>query len=293
MFANACSLARQFTWPITVSQRNVKGDCIADIAGIVIVNEEGWFVTAFHIISQLQALDQSFHEFRRLTEERQKLEADPNIKKHDKLRQLNGPLKISDSLVTNYSIWAGRDDVHINKDIFGIPAIDLALGRLDGFDKSMVKSYPQFKDPSRPMDQGTSLCKFGFPFHTIKPEFEHGRFILPPGSLPIPGFPIEGLYTRNITIQGEPAKPYPLMYLETSSPGLRGQSGGPTFDIHGTIWAIQSLTQHLPLGFGTNQSGKEAEFLRNQYLNVGWGIHALTLTSYLKEMNVSFQMSTY
>jgi hypothetical protein len=80
------------------------------------------------------------------------------------------------------------------------------------------------------------------------------------------------------------------MFIETSSPGLRGQSGGPTFDINGTIWAIQSQTHHMKLGFGDNQKqSKELEHLKYQYLNVGWGTHALTITSFLTENKISFQ----
>lgn len=44
------------------------------------------------------------------------------------------------------------------------------------------------------------------------------------------------------------------MFIETSTPRLRGQSGGPIFDVNGAIWAIQSQTHHLKLGFGDNQN---------------------------------------
>ena len=45
-------------------------------------------------------------------------------------------------------------------------------------------------------------------------------------------------------------------YLETSSAGLLGQSGGPIFDIDGTVWAMQSRTTHLPLGFAPKVNTK-------------------------------------
>jgi hypothetical protein len=38
-------------------------------------------------------------------------------------------------------------------------------------------------------------------------------------------------------------------FVEMSSPGLRGQSGGPRFDVNGMVWGLQSRTQHLALGF--------------------------------------------
>jgi hypothetical protein len=142
------------------------------------------------------------------------------------------------------------------------------------------------------MLNGTSLCKLGFPFHSIQPEFINNNFQLPPGSLPIPLFPLEGIYTRKIEVRPNPGN-YPLSYIETSTPGLKGQSGGPTFDVHGNIWAIQSSTKSLELGFGDSlQTGKEAEHLRNQYLNVGWGIHSETIIGLLNEHNISYEVSS-
>jgi hypothetical protein len=38
-----------------------------------------------------------------------------------------------------------------------------------------------------------------------------------------------------------------VKFIETSTPGLRGQSGGPLFDAKGEIWGIQSRTNFLEL----------------------------------------------
>jgi hypothetical protein len=43
--------------------------------------------------------------------------------------------------------------------------------------------------------------------------------------------------------------PFPLKWIETSSPGLKGQSGGPLLDERGTIWGVQSNTFSYNLGF--------------------------------------------
>ena len=200
---------------------------------------------------------------------------------------------LDQALINNYSTWLVSDGVGID-DIIALPDVDLAVCKLTGFRSAMVPNYPLFKDPSRPMDQGTSLCKLGFPFHNIVPTFDEqsGMFHLPSGSLPAPVFPIEGIFTRKISIQS--ATHHPLTFIETSSPGLRGQSGGPTVDIHGAIWAIQSRTQHYPLGFGNADSkSKDSEHLRHQYLNVGWGIHVETILSVLRERNINFQLSPH
>ena len=57
MFANAYSIARQFTFPIIISHKNAQGECGSGIGTFVIINDEAWFVTAFHIIAQLQNLN--------------------------------------------------------------------------------------------------------------------------------------------------------------------------------------------------------------------------------------------
>jgi hypothetical protein len=75
-------------------------------------------------------------------------------------------------------------------------------------------------------------------------------FETPPDQAVLAFFPIDGIFTRIINVlPPSPAPNFPLKYIETSSPGLRGQSGGPTFDTEGAVWAIQSQTRHLPLGF--------------------------------------------
>ena len=74
---------------------------------------------------------------------------------------------------------------------------------------------------------------------------------------------------------------------------LRGQSGGPTFDTKGTVFAIQSRTQHFPLGFDTyHGEGKKRTFVP-QFINVGWGVHVATVTGFLAELGVAFAVSNY
>ncbi len=72
-----------------------------------------------------------------------------------------------------------------------------------------------------------------------------------------------------------------LSYLETSTPGLRGQSGGPIFDVEGRLCAIQVHTVHYPLGFSpvVEQGGRQLE--EHQFLNVGVGVHADTILAFL------------
>lgn len=113
-----------------------------------------------------------------------------------------------------------------------------------------------------------------------------------PGTLPIPLFPMEGIYTREVVAGKSKDGKYDIKFIETSSPGLRGQSGGPIFDTEGSIWALQSHTSHLPLGFSPkiNKNGKEVE--ENQFLNVGRGVHIELIVNFLRENVIKHTLST-
>ncbi len=120
---------------------------------------------------------------------------------------------------------------------------------------------------------------------------------MPKGAVPLPLFPIEGMFTRVVIA------PMPEMenggggssgkFIETSSPGLVGQSGGPIVDSEGAVWALQSHTRHYPLGFsppipgqGKNPAAKE-----HQFMNVGLGVHAEIILNLLKQRDVEHQVA--
>lgn len=131
----------------------------------------------------------------------------------------------------------------------------------------------------------------------LSPTFDEAtsNFALPPDQTSLALFPIEGIFTRilNITAQGGGAGnyPFPLMFVETSTPGLRGQSGGPTFDWDGAIWAIQSQTRHLPLGFSPEIKHGGTAQKEHQFLNVGMGVHVETVLGFLNQKGVKHQVA--
>jgi len=45
-----------------------------------------------------------------------------------------------------------------------MPGIDLGFAKIEPFDPASITRYPTFKDPSRNLHPGTSLCKLGSPF---------------------------------------------------------------------------------------------------------------------------------
>ena len=291
MFANATTIAVGFTRPIVISRRESSGKCFSAIGSYVVVNDEGWFVTACHIVQMLQQLADAVKAFQDHGVRRVQIERDQTLtdKARRKALALHGTPK-SDS-ITNYSVWWGADELKV-MDLFGWPDCEIAAGRLEPFDPVFVGGYPIFKDPTKGFSPGTSVCKLGFPFHDIEPIWAGGNFQLPPDKVPPPFFPIEGIVTRNISFGRTPSG-HSKGWLETSSPGLRGQSGGPIYDQHGTVWGIQSQTAHLPLGFNPPVPGNKKGLVEHQFLNVGMGVHPETLVAFLTDRGIKHQVSAY
>jgi hypothetical protein len=94
-----------------------------------------------------------------------------------------------------------------------------------------------------------------------------------------------------VNVLAQPGPGFPVSFVETSSPGLRGQSGGPTFDVEGNIWAIQSQTRHLPLGFSPEIKDGGQNHKEHQFLNVGMGTHVETLLGLFKLIGIKHSVS--
>lgn len=296
MFQKACLLAQQFTRPIIISRKTVDGDCSATIGTFVVINKDGWFVTAHHILDELNKIMLETEQTQRIRLAYETIRDDSSLSRLDRKKAYKKLTKLSGDQVERNSAWWGQNELRL-VEVMSVPEIDLAVGRLEPFDESRFANYPIFKDPTKGITPGKSLCKLGFPFHTVQPEWDddNQRFNLPEGSLPLPLFPIEGIFTRIILIQvDKPTRPkIPLEYLETSSPGLRGQSGGPTFDDQGTIWAIQSRTAHYALGFSPKVPGSRNGETEHQFINVGLGIQSSALVALFDEIGLDYQVSDY
>lgn len=202
MFQVAYRHARQFTLPLVLSMHHVDNRCTSSIGTCIAVNRDGWIVTALHIFESFFAAALQ----KRALEERERSKAeigrDPRLSQNERRKRLKALGFPKPTDVSDVSLWPGRDGVNI-VDIAGIREIDLAWGRMVPFDSSWIPEYPVFQDlPESAERAGTSLCRLGFPFHDITPTFDSSTrsFTLPPASFPLPLFPIEGMYTRNLIL---------------------------------------------------------------------------------------------
>jgi len=258
MFSKAYQKATKYTRPVIVSRRQADGTVVSGAGTYIIVNADGWIITAAHILDTLTRFQKDAAEIADYEAQKLQIENDPKLNSKQKRKTISRLPKKSD-WITNYSYFWSVPGIGVNAGIANVVA-DIAIARLEPFDPNSVQEYPVFRDMSRELLLGTSLCRLGFPFHEIKATFDDAtkHFTLPNGTLPVPFFPNEGIHTRIAMIthsNGQTAK-----FIETSSPGLKGQSGGPIFDTDGVICGIQSRTAHLQLGFSPTRYNFNATF---------------------------------
>src|SRR5690606_12185852 len=110
--------------------------------------------------------------------------------------------------------------------------LDMALIHLNGIE-TKCKCFPTFSKYDA--EPGQSLWRLGFPFPELdcfkmNPDLNEIIF-KQDGILNTPYFPLDGIKTRGVIDQTGTASMF-----EMSTPGLRGQSGGPIFDINGVVY---------------------------------------------------------
>lgn len=292
MFREANQIARSFTRPVVISSKAVDGTCSAGIGTCVVLNSEGWIVTAHHLVAEWAKLHTAVRKVDEVKASRTAIENDQSLSNTKKHKELNS-LRLHHSAPERCSLWIGFDNVQnvqIKDGAFvSFEPLDIALAQIANFEPAWCRTYPTIKDPSKDYDPGQSLCTLGFPLHHITPKWNAalGAFELPPDCAPLPYFPIEGILTRFVQARTpEGVEPIaPIKWIETSHPGLRGQSGGPIFDPKGTVWGIQVRTTSYPLGFNTGN--------QTQYLHVGLGAHAESLLTMFKGLGINVQVSAY
>ncbi len=278
MFANAVSQAQQYTVPIIISTLHYDGSLQSAMGTFVVVNDEGWILTAAHLFQAQLAFPAHGKEIADYEAGRAARRKVPGLRKNPKW-------------LKDFSFWWGKDGMTAT-DVLVNLELDLAVARLTPFDPAWVTAYPVFKDPSAGILPGTSLCRLGFPFHEFTPTYEKGKgFQLPAGALPAPLFPIEGIMTRHIVAGQTTDGKHEIKFLETSSPGLRGQSGGPVLDQEGRVWGIQSRTSHLSLGFSPPVPDGRKDEVEHQFLNVGWAVHPDVIHGFLTENRIKFTVA--
>lgn len=286
MFADAYEQASKFTAPVAISSVTVGGDVTTGLAAFVVVNADGWFLTAAHIFEAWVKGENDRSAVKAREDKLAAIDADLTLSAQKK-KMIMKREREDRGWFKAFSYWWAQDgrgirDVSIDGDL------DLAVARLEPFDRSSVDTYPRFHSGIEEVRPGTSVCRLGYPFHEIAATYDQANdtFEFPADTFPIPRFPNDGIITRTSEGPTTTASNIEQRFFETSTPGLRGQSGGPVFDKNGVVYGIQSRTHHLELGFSPTVKQQGREVTEHQFLNVGLSVHPRAIREFLALHNV-------
>lgn len=291
MFVDAIERVDPFTRPLhSIVRLYGHDEIVPGSATLFFVNEEGCAITCKHVaelVAQADKIHQNFLKFQgeRRAALREKDAAQRINKLEDRFRLR------SDTIIRVRNSFVGCVDTYTAVNIDMHPTHDLAILRFKGYNRILYRSHATFVADSSRAKPGRSLCRLGYPF----PEFTNYRYNqerddiewIADGRISSPRFPIDGIITRLLSDTNG------IMGIEMSSPGLRGQSGGPLFDTKGLIYGMQSATRHLHLGFDIEDrevlvNGRRSRVSNYPFLNVGQCVHVDVIKAFLRERGVNF-----
>ena len=276
MFVDACRKAKGFTRPVATSLRYQDGTVGTTLNSFIIVNRDGWAITAAHTFDSMV-----------------KYEADR--KKIAEIEKMQGatvdgsprpPSKLDPKFILNHSFWWGWDGVMISEVTID-RRVDIALVKLVNFKPGMVPNYPVFADPEE-VSIGMSVCRVGHPFMDPPTEFDASMnaFRIPKIDSDSALFVNDGVVSKIVTMKKAGNSPFDATYMDTSTPGYRGQAGGPIVDTAGRVCAMQVNTFAVPFGF--HGSGEEKNPLEDQFCCIGRSVHVKTIRQFLDSKNIRY-----
>lgn len=291
MFVDAIERIESFTRPVHSIVRLYGHDAIVPgSATLFFVNESGCAITCRHVAELITSAGAIHQNYRAFQGARQQILREKDVAQQVAQVETRFNLR-SESLIRIRHNFVNCVDQYTHLDIELHPTQDLALLRFRGYNRPLYRSYATFLADSNRVRAGRSLCRLGYPF----PEFTNYRYNPTTddiewtieGRNTSPRFPIDGIITRLLTENGV------LTGIEMSTPGLRGQSGGPLFDTNGLVFGMQSATRHLHLGFDIEDrevlvNGRKSRVSNYPFMNVGQCVHVDIIKAFLREKDVNY-----
>jgi hypothetical protein len=289
MLVEAIEKISGFTRPLHSILRTHDGQVTASASTLFFVNDNGVAITCKHVADLVVNGDPIWAHYEQFKLQKRQIPLGKGY------RAALQSLETKFSFKRNTTVQIKNIFVNCG-DFSGItclahPDLDLAIIRLEGFHNKLYTNHATFLNDSGKIKQGRYLCRLGYPF----PEFNNFR--LNPdsdniewtqeGNTNSPAFPIDGIITRYIGSEER------IIGIEMSTPGLRGQSGGPLFDSEGLIYGMQYATNHLHLGFDVKDleivnNGNKEKVSDSAFLHVGLCVHVDRIKEFLRDNNIEF-----
>ncbi len=290
MFVKAIEAVNSFTRPIHSITRTYGGLISPGTSTLFFVNENGVAVTCKHVLNQITQADVIDASFQHFKAERDKLIRDGKFKNNLRILEAKYKLK-KETIVSLKNNFVNSVSPLNDITYFAHPTLDLAILQFNGFAEKHYTSHATFVKDESKIKQGKYLCRLGYPF----PEFNNFQYNEVTddtewnndGISSTPNFPIDGIITRHIS-DGQQT-----VGIELSTPGLKGQSGGPLFDTEGLVYGMQSATNYLHLGFDIKgrevvADGKKEKVSNFPFLHVGHCVHVDRIKDFLTLHNIKF-----
>ncbi len=291
MFIEAIERVSTFTRPIhTILHTYGGSQVIPGAATIFFVNELGYAVTCKHVVEMLLASENINTGYASFKIEKSTLVQDGKYKANLKGLELKYGFT-TETVIQMRSTFVDTVDTMSGFTVFLHPTLDLAILKLNDYTNILYSDVAVFKKDGAQIKQGEMLCRLGFPF----PEFTNYAYNQATddiewkqeGVTHSPRFPIEGMVTRFLAEQAG------IYGIELSTPGLKGQSGGPLFNKQGIVCGMQFSTKHLHLGFDIIDSemliqNKVKKVTDYSFMHLGQCIHVDAIKAFLDEHKVKY-----
>jgi len=291
MFVEAIERVDPFVRPIlSIIRQYGSSEITPACSTMFFVNEQACAITCKHVAEQLIKADGIYQHFIRFQGERRAVMRDKQATR--RVEELEKKYNLRpETIIRIKNQFVNAVDQFTEIRYHFHPTQDLAVVQFVGYNEIRYQSHAVFLADSSLIKPGRSLCRLGYPF----PEFTNYRYNAAlddiewtlEGKSNTPRFPLDGIVTR---LRAENSE---IIGVEMSTPGLRGQSGGPLFDTRGVIYGMQSSTRHLHLGFDIEDrevtvNGRKTRVSNYPFLHVGQCVHVDVIKNFLREKNIKF-----
>lgn len=292
MFVHALQIGQRFTAPYVGLRRTHDGTVRSAVAAFTLLNADGWVLTSAHIVDGIERAETSRLEAVKLESQLAELDSRQDIDHAERTAERRRLHQLLAEMVSHHAeVWAvpGFAETRPRAAEHAVDvAADIAAVRLEPLSPPLA-ALPILRPASDPIAPGMSICRIGYPFHSVTADFDDANksFRITSG-FPVPAFALDGIVSRfeSVTVEHEDRR---VSFIETSTPGLRGQSGAPVLDVEGRVIGLQSRTVHLDLGFDATYEKDCRIVVERQFLNSGVATHVEQVRAFLEERGIEYR----